>query len=74
MIWECDIMNGMRMWYYEWYENVILWMVWECYIMNGMRMLYYEWYENVKLWKIWEYIVMKDIYIYILYKTQTNIY
>ena len=38
MIWECDIMNGMRMWYYEWYENVILWMVWECKIMNDMRM------------------------------------
>ena len=25
MIWECDIMGDMRMWYYEWYEKIKLW-------------------------------------------------
>ena len=37
-IWECKIMNDMRMSNYEWYENVKLWMIWECQIMNDMKM------------------------------------
>ena len=37
-IWECQIMNDMRMSIYEWCENVNLWMVWECKNMNDMRM------------------------------------
>ena len=53
MIWECDIMNDMRMWYYEWNENVKLWMKWECKIMKDMRIYRYE-----------RYIY---IYMYILY-------
>ena len=45
------IMNDMRMWNYEWYENVKLWMIWECKIMNDMRMPNYERNENVKIMK-----------------------
>ena len=54
----------MRMWNYEWYENVILWMIWECDIMNDMRKSNYEWYEKVELWMIWENRIMNDMGIY----------
>ena len=71
--WEYEIMKEMRMYNYEWYENVK--------IMNDMRMSNYEWYENIKLWMIWECKIMKDMriysyerYIYIYYiKTKENI-
>ena len=49
-------MNDMRMWYYEWYENLKLWMIWEYQIMSEkmkmVKMNKYETNENIKYEKI----------------------
>ena len=63
MIWECKIMNDMRISNYERYENKELWMIWEYRIMKW-ECENYEWYEKVKLWMIWEYKIMNDMRMY----------